>query len=125
MLLLFAVVANTVGFVDATDNSPIVFVLDTNKDVRFLEFFLESFIPFICPKRSLNLRHQFWVQVVSMTITSSWERFETCRLYEFFQAQLRLGVPFFASLSSQLRLLRNHRYKHRVLSCHVYQKRLG
>ena len=56
--ILFAVVAYTIGFVDATDDSPIVFVLDTNKDVCFLKFFLESFIPFICPKRCLNLGHQ-------------------------------------------------------------------
>ena len=56
--LLFAVVAYTISFVDATDDSPIVFVLDTNKDVCVLKFFFESFIPFICPKRCLNLSHQ-------------------------------------------------------------------
>ena len=39
--VLFTVVFHTVGFIDPTDNCPIIFVLNTNKDVCFLEFFLK------------------------------------------------------------------------------------
>src|SRR6056300_785589 len=70
---LFAVVFYTISFIDPADDCPIIFVLDTNKDVCFLEFFFEVFVPLVCPKRCFNLPNKFWMQIVGVPITCGWE----------------------------------------------------